>query len=117
MAYIESVIVQSYDPAINFDPISSINNKRPDNNRLVIYNNPGKLSEEVILSFAIDQPDDVEVSVYTLQGQLIDKEILSNRSSGEQTHTIAANMFQSTGNYLVVLKSKSGISTGRLIRY
>ncbi len=68
-------------------------------------------------SFSINQPDDVEISVYTMHGQLINKEILSNRSSGQQDHSIQADLFQSSGSYLVILKTKAGISTGRLIRY
>jgi len=116
-AYIESVIVQCYDPTVTFDPISVPEYKNHGNHNLVIYDNPGQSSEEVNVSFSIDQPGDVEIMVYSLHGKLIGKEMLGNRHTGEHYYTLPAELFQSSGNYLIVFNTRNEISVGKVIRY
>ncbi len=115
-AYIESVITQCPDTSVTFEIDNFSGGFHADSPRLVIHNNPGPVSAEILLTFRLDEESDVEVFLYNIHGQLIDSHHVPNTVPGDQEFIIPPGVIRSSGTYLVVVKTGRDVRVSKLVR-
>ncbi len=94
------------------EPIAAIEKEEISN--LIVFPNP--MSSEGKIGFELNSNSDVTISIYDLQGKIVNNIKRTNMTSGK--HVIPFNVMDlSNGTYIVTLKTKNSSEVIKFIKY
>ncbi len=93
--------------------IDELNTQSTDNFRMQVYPNPNE--GEFIVRFNVAKQNDVQISIYTLNGQLISDEKLSGLPLGVNEHRIRLQHLENGGTFMVSIQSDGNKAVQKVI--
>ncbi len=78
-----------------------------------VYPNPN--NGEFIISFNLQKRDDVQLSIFSLNGQLIKKELLPGIDRGQHQHRIRLANLENGGTFIITIQSNDKKAVQRVI--
>ncbi len=82
--------------------------------QLLIYPNP--MADYGVVEFDLSETGTVELSIYTIEGQLAKSEISENLAPGRKTIEFNANDLPA-GSYILNLRSGEHVKFGKFVKY
>ena len=93
--------------------IDELNVQSVDDFRMQIYPNPNE--GEFIVKFNLAKQNDVQISIYNMNGQLITKEELADLSPGINEHRIRLLNLENGGTFMVAIQSENKKAVQKVI--
>ena len=107
--WVEDIISESYDSTITFEPIDTSSTlikgfSQKFSPEIRIFNNPGKLSEDILLEYTLPEKSSVNIRIYDLQGRQVAHVIKRQQLPGIYQQRIPGSAFTSRGEFLLQLQ-------------
>ncbi len=93
--------------------IDELNTQSTDDFRMQVYPNPNK--GEFIIQFYLAKQNEVQISIYNLNGQMFKKEVLTDLPSGMNEHRIKLLNLGNGGTYILKIQSGHLIAVQKVI--